>query len=82
MRVREMAEAGLKEDNATNRAEWRKMLISYTGDPRWRDKPGTMKKMNDLPDNLRLIDSVVLFKRYLKTHLIKGSILRLFVNMI
>ena len=31
---RDMTEAGLKEDNATNRAEWRKKLISYTGDPR------------------------------------------------
>ena len=30
---RDMTEVGLKEDNATNRAEWRK-LISYTGDPR------------------------------------------------
>ncbi len=28
-----MKEAGLKEDNNTNRAEWRKKLISYTGDP-------------------------------------------------
>ena len=34
-----MTEAGLKEDNATNRAELRKKLISYTGDPRRRDKP-------------------------------------------
>ena len=32
-----------EEDNATNREERRKNLISYTGDPRWRDKPG-MKK--------------------------------------
>ena len=31
---RDMTQAGLKEDNATNRAEWRKKLISYTGDPR------------------------------------------------
>ena len=30
---RYMIEAGLKEDNATNRAEWRKKLISYTCDP-------------------------------------------------
>ena len=30
---REMVEAGLKVDNATNRAEWLKKLISYTGDP-------------------------------------------------
>ena len=31
---RDMTEAGLKEDNATNRAECRKKLIGYTGDPR------------------------------------------------
>ena len=31
---RDMTQAGLKEENATNRAEWRKKLISYTGDPR------------------------------------------------
>ena len=31
---RDMTQAGLKEDNATNRAKWRKKLISYTGDPR------------------------------------------------
>ena len=31
---RDMIRAGLKEDNATNRAEWRTKLISYTGDPR------------------------------------------------
>ena len=31
---RDMTQAGLKEDNATNRALWRKKLISYTGDPR------------------------------------------------
>ena len=41
---RDMTQAGLKEHNATNRAEWRKKLISYTGDPRWRDKPGMTKK--------------------------------------
>ena len=29
-----MTQAGLKEGNTTNRAEWRKKLISYTGDPR------------------------------------------------
>ena len=34
---RDMTQAGLEEDNATNRAEWRKKLISYTGDPKWRD---------------------------------------------
>ena len=31
---RDMTQAVLKEDNATNRAEWRKKLISYTGDTR------------------------------------------------
>ena len=31
---RDMTQAGLKEDNATNRAEWRKKLISYTADPK------------------------------------------------
>ena len=31
---RDTTYAGLKEDKATNRAEWRKKLISYTGDPR------------------------------------------------
>ena len=31
---RDMTQAGLKEDNATNRAEWRKKLISYTDDPK------------------------------------------------
>ena len=31
---RDMTQAGLKEDNATNRAKWRKKLISYIGDPR------------------------------------------------
>ncbi len=31
---RDMTQAGLKEDNATNRAKWRNKLISYTGDPR------------------------------------------------
>ena len=30
----DMTEAGLKEDNSTLRAEWRKKIISYTGDPR------------------------------------------------
>ena len=41
---RDMTEAGLKEDNTTNRAAWRKKLISCTSDPRWRDKP-VMKKV-------------------------------------
>ena len=31
---RDMTQAGLKEDNTTNRAEWRKKVISYTGDPK------------------------------------------------
>ena len=30
-----------------------------------------LRLWNDLPDNLHLIDSVVLFKRHLKTHLFK-----------
>ena len=30
---RDITQAGVKEDNATNRAKWRKKLISYTGDP-------------------------------------------------
>ena len=35
---RDMTQAGLKEDNATKRAEWRKKLISYTGDPKWQEQ--------------------------------------------
>ena len=31
---RDMTEAGLKEDNATNRAAWRKKVNSYTGETR------------------------------------------------
>ena len=31
---RDMTQAGLKEDKATGRADWRKKLISYTSDPR------------------------------------------------
>ncbi len=31
---RDMTQAGLKEDNATNRVEWRKKINSSTGDPR------------------------------------------------
>ena len=31
---RDMTKAGLKEDNTTNRAAWRKKINSYTGDPR------------------------------------------------
>ena len=30
---RDITEAGLKEDNAANRAEWRNKLMAYTGDP-------------------------------------------------
>ena len=46
MHVRETWQAGLKEDKTTNRAAWRKKIISYTGsDPRWRDKPGKKKSV-------------------------------------
>ena len=38
---RDITEVGLKEDNATNRAERRKKPISYSDNPTWRDKPGT-----------------------------------------
>ena len=38
-----MTEVGLKEDNTTNRAAWGNKIISYTGDHRWRDKPGKKK---------------------------------------
>ena len=31
---RDMTEAGLKEDNTTNRAEWRNKINRYTADPR------------------------------------------------
>ena len=31
---RDMTEVGVKEDNTTNRAEWRNNINSYTGDPR------------------------------------------------
>ena len=41
MSVRE----GLKEGNATNRAEWRKKQISCTGDNRCPDKAGMEKTM-------------------------------------
>ena len=41
---RDMTEVGLKDDKTTNRAAWRNTIISYTGDPRWRDKPGKKKK--------------------------------------
>ena len=30
---RDMTEAGLKDNNTTNRAIWRNKIISYTGDP-------------------------------------------------
>ena len=30
----DMTEVGLKEDNKTNRAAWRKKLITYSGNPR------------------------------------------------
>ena len=40
-----MTEAGLKEDNTTNRAAWMKKINSNTGDPilSW-SKPGTKKE--------------------------------------
>ena len=46
---RDMTQAGLKEDNTTNRAEWRKN--SYTGDPRQRDKPRTKMKFYGMRDS-------------------------------
>ena len=57
---RDMTQAGLKEDNATNRAIWRKKLISYTGDPGWRDKPGMKKKKKMAhigPNKRRLVET-------------------------
>ena len=36
-----MTEAGLKEDNTTNRAAWMKKINSNTGDPISWNKPGT-----------------------------------------
>ena len=50
---RDMTQTELKEDKATNRVEWRKKLISYTGDPRWRDKP-EMKKMGTHCNNVNI----------------------------
>ena len=41
---KDMTEVVLKKDKTTNRAAWRNTIISYTGDPRWRDKPGKGKK--------------------------------------
>ena len=32
--IRFILKEGKKEDDATNKAEWRKKLISYTSDPR------------------------------------------------
>ena len=40
---RDMTKVSLNEDNTTNRAAWRNKIISYTGEPRWRDKPGKKK---------------------------------------
>ena len=40
---RDVTEKGLKEDNTTNRAAWRKKTF-IPATPRWRDKPGTKKK--------------------------------------
>ena len=45
VRKRDMTEAGLIEDNATNRAAWIKKLISYTSDIRRWDKPWTKKTL-------------------------------------
>ena len=42
---RDMTDVGLKEDKTTNRAAWRNTIISYTGDPRCRDKPWKKKKI-------------------------------------
>ena len=41
---RDMTQAELEEDSATNRAEWRKKLISFTGDTILWAKPGMKKK--------------------------------------
>ena len=43
--MRDMTEAGLNEDNATNRAEWRKNQFSYIGGPKLRDTAGVKKKI-------------------------------------
>ena len=40
-----------EEDNTTNRASWRNKIISYTGDPRWRDKPGMKKTTQQTGQN-------------------------------
>ena len=50
---RDMTEVGLKEDNTTNRAAWRKKLHSYTGDPRQRDKLGMKKNISNNRRTLR-----------------------------
>ena len=44
-------QASDEEDNATNMAKRRKKLINYTGDPRWRDKPGMMKTTQQTGQN-------------------------------
>ena len=36
---RDMTAMGVKEEKTTNRAAWSNTIISYTGDPRRRDKP-------------------------------------------
>ena len=37
---RDATQAGMKEDNATNRADWRNKLLSYTGDSDDWTSPG------------------------------------------
>ena len=51
---RDMTEVGLKDDKTTNRAAWRNKIINYTGDPRWRDKPG--KKKNKKKIRIKIIE--------------------------
>ena len=48
LRRKDASRRDMTEDNATNRAARRKKIISYTGDPRWRDKPGMKEKCMDL----------------------------------
>ncbi len=38
----------LRWNDATNTAEWRNKINSYTGDPRCWDKPGTKRKLRNL----------------------------------
>ena len=50
---RDMTEAGLNKDNATNRAAWRKKINSHTGNPKRRDKPGMIKKKCSLQRQIK-----------------------------